>query len=82
MAKMSPIPYEHAEYVRRREHGKWQRLQILKCLSDDHSLLQAAEYLGLSYSAIKYHLEFLRDESNCKNMAGLIGWAFRNKLVE
>lgn len=65
-----------------RQRGMEVRKRIVEGLSEGYTLMQVAMDIGISERAARYHIQILREISGCCNHAGIVGWAFRNGILE
>lgn len=56
-------------------------LEVLQCLANDLSLEGAAQHLCLSNSAVKARLASVRKRTGLETNTGVLGLAFRQKLI-
>jgi molybdenum-dependent DNA-binding transcriptional regulator ModE len=80
---MRGVPVENFQrrHAKDIKQGRRQRFRLLKNLADNYTLEQAAGRMNISYQTAKYHMAQLRKLSGCMNIGGVMGWAFRKKLV-
>lgn len=64
------------------ERGIGLRVQILKCLAADMRMVEINHALKIKTRSRKHHFRILYQISGAMTPAGLVAWAFRNKLAK
>jgi len=56
--------------------------QILKLIAEGYSNIQIGKFLQISHRTVDTHRSNIRNKLGVNNLAGMIRFAFREKLIE